>query len=186
MGLFQVSSPVCMPRRLELELLGGSRVIHVRVVDCHKCLSGSYNLQTKLSFDACRRAEPRIPTDLPAQVQVLGASSAISAKVTDVSHAGLGLQMHTAVPVGTTVGVDMGYAAVLGEVRHCAHQVEKYRLGVHVHQFIANHGALSPAFAACDAGFVSSVAWQAFVLAVGQRQRRYEAILLSLAFRKSA
>ncbi len=182
MGLFQVCSPVSIAPGQDLDLLGGARVIHTRVVDCHKCPSGSYNLQTKLSFDACRRAEPRISTDVPAQLQVLGSSSAISAKIVNLSHAGLGLRLPTAIPVGTIVGVDLGYAIAFGEIRHCSHQIESYLVGVHIHRFTSNDGALSPVSAAYLNGSINPVDLQAFVRSLQERQRRYEAILLSLAF----
>lgn len=185
MGLFQIASPAWLPPRQDLELLGGSRVMHTRVVECRKCASGSYNVQTKLSFDACRRAEPRIATDLPAQVQVLGDCSTISAKVTNLSHAGLGLQLQKPVPVGAIVGIDLGYATALGEIRHCSHQIEDYRTGVHIRRFIANDGASSPVIAAYNRTSISPVALQTFVQLLHERQRRYEAILLSLAFTRN-
>ncbi len=183
MGLFQLSSPVYLLAGQDLEVLSEARIIHSRVVDCQKCAAGSYNLQMKLAFDACRRAEPRIATDLPARLLVAGISAAIPARVMDLSHGGLGLQAPKALAVGAPVTVDLGHATAAGEVRHCSHQTENYRVGVHVHRFTSNDGALSPVFAASSTGSVNPIALEGFVRSLQERQLRYEAILISLAFR---
>lgn len=183
LGLFQVSSPVCVLAGQDLELLSQARVIQARVVECQKCAAGSYNLQMKLSFDACRRAEPRLTTDLPARLQVLGDSAVVSARVMNLSHAGLGLQLSKAIPVGTIISVDLGYARATGEVRHCTQHIENYRAGIHVHRFTSNEWASSPVFAAAGSASVSRVALEAFLRLLQERQLRYEAILVSLAFR---
>ena len=186
MGLFQLSSPVCLVSGQDLELLSEARVIQSRVVDCRKSAAGPYNLQMKLSFDACRRAEPRIPADLLARMQVSGDPAAISARVVDLSHTGLGLRTQKAVAAGSLVSVDLGYAVAAGEVRHCAQHMDTYRVGVQIHRFTSTHGALSPVFAASSVGNVSPVALESFVRSVQERQLRYEAILVSLAFRSKS
>jgi hypothetical protein len=186
MGLLQISCPMLLPVGQDVRVQTETRGIEMRVISARELRSGVFHAELKLASESGRRAEPRLRTHIAARL-LTGDDQAIRATVVDLSHFGMGLHLATAIPVGTEVVIDLGYAMAEAEVRHCSFHVDHYRLGLRVRRFFSSTGALSALFAASKAGDVDRSAVQAAMQAMEQTQWRCEAILYSLAFhRKSA
>src|SRR5579875_1494323 len=171
-GLFQLSSPIFLPHDRTFEMVCAEHRILARVVSCSAERAGSYRLGARMVRDEDRRREPRFPTDLGAKL-LLGSSVPTAIRVIDVSFSGLGLESASPIPVGAVVSMDVGFGVVSGEIRHCTSRLGKFHAGMRLHEFVLSPGADSSRTAAV---------MHRFLQAMEERQARYEAMLVSLAF----
>ena len=82
-----------------------------------------------------RRTEPRIEVNQAVTVSKLGdEKSASSGTVTTVSGGGIGVIIDHPLPVGEPVQVKLAGHLVLGDVRHCTPDGDRYRAGIELIQ----------------------------------------------------
>ncbi len=170
-GLFQVRSPAYVRRKRAFEMVCAQHRILARVVFCSPEATGMYRLGARMVRDEDQRREVRFPADTSAKLLV-GGSIPTVVRVVDVSASGLGLELPVSIPVGAAVSVDLGLGVVSGEIRHCTNCSSKFRVGMHLHEFVPSPGA-EP--------LRKASVMHRFLHAIQERQLRYEAMLLSLA-----
>jgi hypothetical protein len=88
-----------------------------------------------------RRRQPRIVVDTDARMilQHAGASSAVNARVTDVSKSGLGLMTDQIVASDTPLKIILDGAIIFAEARHCQEvcgSAPSYKVGVEIQTVI--------------------------------------------------
>jgi hypothetical protein len=85
-----------------------------------------------------RRKEPRLVTNLPVMVTVLGIhpQEAISGQVLDMSGGGVLLGLRVSVPCGSPVKVEGDDMLLLGEVCRSEADAEQYRVAVIIRHFV--------------------------------------------------
>jgi hypothetical protein len=79
------------------------------------------------------RSEGRVPVEAqPALVTVLEGcnSDKIPVSVVNISRKGLGLRSDRRIPQDVWVKIDLSYALVFGEVKHCSQDEKGYRVGI--------------------------------------------------------
>lgn len=138
-GFFLVAAPVPLKPERRLDIVFESRRIECQVVYCQPDGAGSFSLgirMTQKDGDALR-AEPRIPVDLQAKVNLPGAEVPLNGRVVNISASGLGLLLDREVPTDELayVELDIGYA--FGEIRHCSKIPSGYRVGLKLDEFIS-------------------------------------------------
>jgi hypothetical protein len=80
-----------------------------------------------------RRRYVRIPTNDPAQVNVIGAESKLmEGRVVDVSRGGLRLRLAQMFAQGTKLRIQLRETGVLAEVRYCVAVDGEYDVGVQI------------------------------------------------------
>lgn len=96
-----------------------------------------------------RRRETRIPTDDPAQLQVISpfSSDRIAVRITDVSKSGMQLRLDAALNPGSTVKIRLRGAIVFAEIRHC-HQISatEHRAGLLLQEVVSGNEIVRMAF----------------------------------------
>lgn len=176
-GLFQVSSPrPLQPNRL-LDIVHPEARIESRIAYCKHNESGGYQLGVIVAEDLERRCDQRIPADLPATLRTGGALTCMPARIKDVSTSGLGLEVPSALSIGASVSVEWSDGTAHGEVRHCTRNLDQYRAGIRLHEFVLRESARHAV--TLEFGSLSGPA--SLARSVQQRQSRYQAILFSLA-----
>jgi hypothetical protein len=179
-GIFQLSFPMALRTGQQLAIRRPERTIESQVVYSKRQENGAYLVGLLMACDADRRSETRTPVDLPALLRVADSRTIIPTRVVDLSTRGLGLELPLAIPVGSTVFVDLKAGTAVGEVRHCNKILEKFRAGVRMREFVLPpNGRRVWLSAAKETG--SAAVLQSLMRSVQERQSRYEAILYSLA-----
>ena len=77
------------------------------------------------------RSQPRLETDEPVHVTVLGeCDTTFLGRITNSSSRGIGLVIDRRVPLGSAVKVEWGHTLLLGEVRYCRPEGDGFAIGV--------------------------------------------------------
>lgn len=178
-GMFELCASSYLAPGATLEVLIEDRKFESRIVCCERQPSGDFRLRLIIAGDEEKRAETRMPVDLPGVLTVAHALQTLAVRVLDISAHGLGFDISAPVPVGALVRVGLNAGMGVGEIRHCGKRLDRYRAGMQLHEFIV-HPTLRRTIATNQAaGTCAPVA--ALVRSIEERQSRYEAILCSLA-----
>lgn len=84
-----------------------------------------------------RRKEPRIYSDLSANIRVLACDSRLQGRILDLTSAGLALMSPERLEAGAAVSVTYKGVVILAEVVYCSVSSDGYRVGVQVDQALA-------------------------------------------------
>jgi len=97
-----------------------------------------------------RREYPRIPTDEPVIVTVLGPnSSKRTGRVRDISAKGVRLVLDEAIPISIPLRIDVFDTMLLGEACYCTLIDQEYHAGIRLEHFVANVQELAGQLQAC-------------------------------------
>lgn len=123
-------------RRLEMSF--DNRRIECQVVYCQPEGAG-YNLGVRIAHNNSEalRAEPRIPVDLEAKVNIPGGETAIAGRVVNISASGLGFVLEKEVPTEEMAYVELEIGLAFGEIRHCSKTSNGYRVGLKLDEFLS-------------------------------------------------
>lgn len=137
-GFFLIASPVLIKPERRVEVLFETRRIECQVVYCHPGNAGSHLLGVRMSnHGEALRAEPRIPVDLEAKLNVAGVEGSIPGRVVNISASGIGLLLDREVPSDESAYAELEIGFAFGEIRHCSRSANGYRVGLKLEEFIA-------------------------------------------------
>jgi PilZ domain len=180
-GAFELCSPVPLKAGRQFLMRHPERTIESRVAYCKRQEEGTYSVGVLMARDADRRSEVRTPADIPAMLRVADSVAPIPVRVLDVSASGLGLELPTALSVGTFVQIELETGTVAGEIRHCAIASDKFRAGIRMREFVLHPNCRRVLFNANrETASVTPMEW--LTRSIQERHSRYEAIFHSLAF----
>jgi PilZ domain len=136
-GFFLIAAPACFKPERRLEMVFEGRRIECQVVYCHAEGAETFNLGVRMSHNSdALRAEPRIPVELEAKLNVPGAAP-ISGRVVNISASGLGLLIDKEVPTDELAYAELEIGFAFGEIRHCSKTPAGYRVGLKLDEFIS-------------------------------------------------
>lgn len=137
-GFFVVSSPLLLKPEQRVQILFAGRAIDTQVLYCHPQTGDDFQLGLQMlqEKDQPLRTEPRIPVDMPGELNVAGLDSPIPAKLVNISGSGLGLEIDRQVFPGHMAYVKLGIGFAFGEIRHCSKLGNAYRAGLKLDEFI--------------------------------------------------
>jgi hypothetical protein len=179
-GVFELRCPEYIHPDGRLEMRHPERSLECRVAYCERQASGGYRLGLVIAGDADRRSETRTAVDLTGVLHMPNSLLNMAVKVVDVSRSGLGLDLPTPIPVGACVRVELSSGIAIGQIRHCAKSLDRYRAGMRTHEFVL-HTNTRQILVWDDDKLAIRSAMAALARSVQERQARYEAILFSLA-----
>jgi hypothetical protein len=137
-GFFLIASPVLIKPERRVEVLFEARRIECQVVYCHPGNTGAYLLGIRMTTHGeALRAEPRIPVDLAAKLNIAGVESSISGRAVNISSSGIGLLLDREVPTNESAYAELEIGFAFGEIRHCSKTSGGYRVGLKLEEFIA-------------------------------------------------
>jgi|SRR5579875_807852 len=138
-GFFLIAAPIPVKPERRLELVFESRRIECQVVYCHPDGGGSYHLGVRMNQNngETLRAEPRIPVDLEAKVNIPGTHLPVVGRVVNISASGLGLLLDCEVPTDGLAYLELEIGYAFGEIRHCSKVSNGYRVGLKLDEFIS-------------------------------------------------
>lgn len=176
-GVFELCVPAYLAPGARLELRARQRCFESRVVCCERLVTGGFRVGLVIAGDQERRSEIRVAADIPGVLSIANSLQTLAVRVVDVSPSGLGLDLSVAVPVGASVRVGLNAGMGVGEIRHCARKLDRYRAGMRMREFILHPNARQTiAGSNANPSPIDSL-----VRSIQDRQSRYEAILFSLA-----
>jgi hypothetical protein len=137
-GFFLIAAPIPLKPERRLEIVFDSRRIECQVVYCHP-EGADYNLGVRMahSNSEALRAEPRIPVDLDAKVNIPGVELPIPGRVVNISASGLGLLLDREIPTQELAYVELEIGFAFGEIRHCSKTSSGYRVGLKLDEFLS-------------------------------------------------
>jgi hypothetical protein len=138
-GFFLIGAPVHLKPERRVEIQFGGRRIECMVVYCHPEGANTYNLGIRMAQSAgdALRAEPRIPVDLQAKVNIAGVEAPVPGRVVNISASGLGLLLDKEIPTDQLAYVELEIGFAFGEIRHCSKTASGYRVGLKLDEFIS-------------------------------------------------
>ena len=84
-----------------------------------------------MNTDKQKRKQLRLPAEQTVQLTVLGtAEFLIIGQVVNVSGSGVRLLVDCPVEPGSQIQIDLGTSALIGEVRYCRAEEQKFALGI--------------------------------------------------------
>jgi hypothetical protein len=138
-GFFLIASPMPVKPERRVEVSFDSRRIECQVVYCHPEGADNFNLGVRMAHNNgdALRAEPRIPVDLEAKVNLPGADLPIAGRMVNISASGLGLLLDKEVPTEELAYVELEIGLAFGEIRHCSKTQNGYRVGIKLDEFLS-------------------------------------------------
>jgi hypothetical protein len=137
-GFFLIGAPVAVKPERRVEVLFDARRIECQVVYCHPGSTGDYHLGVRMTTHGeALRAEPRIPVDLAAKLNIAGVNAAVKGRAVNISASGLGLLLEREVPSDAPAYAELDIGFAFGEIRHCSKTASGYRVGLKLEEFIA-------------------------------------------------
>ncbi|HTU43703.1 MAG TPA: PilZ domain-containing protein [Bryobacteraceae bacterium] len=137
-GFFLIATPIALKAERRLEMLFDNRRIECQVVYCQPEGAG-YNLGVRMAHNSSEalRAEPRIPVDLEAKVNIPGIELPIAGRVVNISASGLGLLLDREIPTDELAYVELEIGFAFGEIRHCSKTPSGYKVGLKLDEFLS-------------------------------------------------
>jgi len=137
-GFFLIATPIPLKAERRLEMLFDNRRIDCQVVYCQPEGAG-YNLGVRMAHNNSEalRAEPRIPVDLEAKVNIPGIELPIAGRVVNISASGLGLLLDREIPTDELAYVELEIGFAFGEIRHCSKTPSGYKVGLKLDEFLS-------------------------------------------------
>jgi len=141
-GYYQLRSPLALTPQSKLEIAIEGCRIRTEVLTCEKHAGGEFRIGVRRIYGPQRaiRAEPRIPVDLSGTL-IAPSEERMFARILDMSQSGLGLELSSAVAVGTRVSVQFAAGIAFGEIRHCLPTEGTYRAGMLIEEFVVRHNS---------------------------------------------
>lgn len=145
-GFYQLRSTLFLEPGRKIVLGLETCRVELEVVYCQRPELGPCYLGARViaTAEAGIRKEIRLPVEIPAKVNVPGIFDHEDAIVVDISSSGLGLQIPSAVEVGSIISVDIGKGIVFGQVRHCIRKSSgAFQAGITIEEFITRDHPLA-------------------------------------------
>jgi len=136
-SFYEVSCAESLDEGQRLILIQGARRIAVDVAAGPQPSAGVYKLTVVDDKYDGVRADRRAPVNLPATLHIAGEAKSIKVKVTDMSPAGMGIELAKALPLGARVCVNFEKGLAFGEVRFCQQKgADLYFMGFRLEEYI--------------------------------------------------
>jgi hypothetical protein len=157
-GFFLIAAPISLKPERRVEVSFDGRRIECQVVYCHPDGADNFNLGIRMAHGNSEglRAEPRIPVDLEAKVNIPGIVLPIPGRVVNISASGLGLLLDKEVPTDELAYVELEIGFAFGEIRHCSKISSGYRVGLKLDEFLSRDDEVLAARKRSEAGTSSS------------------------------
>ena len=134
---FEVSCAEFLYEGQRLLLTHEGRRVAVDVAAAPQLSAGVYMLTVVDDKYDGVRADRRSPVNLPATLHIAGEAKSIKVKVTDMSPAGMGIELAKALPLGARVCVNFEKGLAFGEVRFCEQKGgDLYFIGFRLEEYI--------------------------------------------------
>lgn len=138
-GFFLIAAPMPLKPERRLEIVFDGRRIECQVVYCQPESTNQYHIGVRMAHGNTEglRAEPRIPVDLEAKLNIPGVELPFQGRVVNISASGLGLLLDKEVPMGELAYVELEIGFAFGEIRHCSKTANGFRVGLKLDEFIS-------------------------------------------------
>lgn len=184
-GLIELWSPIFLKLEQKVAVDCDGRSFLSRVAYCRSHYGGIYTVAIRTAPDLYVRSAHRIPVDLSTKLSVVGSPTSIPVRVVDLSPSGVGMELKVPVPVGARASVHLGYRLVLGEIRHCAPKLDRYRAGLLLENVVRCDDTSGSLWTNLNNGAENRAALEAFLCAIDVRQSRSLAVVSSLCLLNS-
>lgn len=143
-GFFLVAAPMPLKPERRLEIKFDGRGIECQVVYCQSESANNYLIGVRMAQNGTEalRAEPRIPVELEAKLNLPGVEASIAGRVVNISASGLGLFFEKEVPTNEIAYVELQIGFAFGEIRHCTKTAAGYRVGLKLDEFISRENEI--------------------------------------------
>jgi hypothetical protein len=175
-GVFELRSTAYIAPGTRLQMRTQEQSFDSRVVCCERQAARSFRVALVIAGDEEKRLQPRVAVDFHGILRIHSTLLTMPVRIIDISSTGFGFELSSSVPVGAFAQLELSGGIAKGEIRHCAKNLDRYRAGMRMHEFV-----LQPNVRLVAGTSDSQSAISALVRSIEERQSRYETILFSLA-----
>lgn len=179
-GLFELRTACYLSPGARLQVKAKEFSFESRIVCCERQESGLFRLALILAGDEEKRSETRMAIEAAGVLRITNSLQTFAIRVVDISASGLGLDLPAPIPVGASVRVGLNVGTAIGEIRHCARKLDRYRAGMRLAEFIVHPNFRQTMLWSEDTSR-NCAPVATLIRSIQERQSRYEAILFSLA-----